>query len=84
MVGLLHTRTLTLQDGLYDESAAMTLMSNDTDMVANTSQMVWELWAMSIELIVGMTLLARQMGLACLVPLLFVVGKLSGLDGSKC
>jgi len=74
MVSIIHNRSLTLQDGMYDESAAVTLMSNDTDSITNTMNMVYEIWAMMLELLLGVFLLARQLGWACVMPLVFVLG----------
>jgi len=75
MVGLIHNRSLTLLDGHYDESAAVTLMSSDTEQVSGSTNMVWEIWAIFIEILVGMVLLSKQLGWACLMPFFFVVRK---------
>lgn len=75
MVGLIHNRSLTLQDGHYDESAAVTLMSTDTDNIAGSAGMIYEAWAMTLELLIGIALLARQLGWACIMPLVFVISK---------
>jgi ATP-binding cassette subfamily C (CFTR/MRP) protein 1 len=75
LVGLIHDRSLTLQDGHYDESAAITLMSSDTNNVSYSLDMAWEIPAILVELAVGITLLARQVGWAVVMPFFFVVGK---------
>lgn len=74
IVGLIHNRCLTIRDGIFDESAAVTLMSNDADMIEYTASLVHELWAQSLELAIGLYLLAMQLGWVCLVPVLIVVG----------
>lgn len=73
-VSLIYDRTLELQDGLYDESAAVTLMSTDIDRIALCVIHLNECWARSIEVIVGMYLLARQLGWVCIMPILVVLG----------
>jgi len=74
MVGIIHNRCLTIKDGVFDDSAAVTLMSNDADMVQYSADLVHELWAQILELFLGLYLLASQLGWACLVPILIVVG----------
>lgn len=73
-VSLLYDRTLELQDGLYDESAAVTLMSTDIDRIALCVIHLNECWARIIEVVVGMYLLARQLGWVCIIPILVVLG----------
>lgn len=77
MAALVHRRALTLQDGVYDESQAVTLMGNDADMVAATVFMSWDFGACIVELIAGLYFLARQVGWACIMPLLLVASKSS-------
>lgn len=72
LVGLIYNRTLVLQDGLYDESAAVTLMSTDIDRIALSMELLHETWPHLLEVIVGVTLLARQLGWGCVFPLVVV------------
>lgn len=78
IIGLIHNRCLTIKDGIFDESAAVTLMSNDADMIQYTASLVHELWAQSLELAIGLYLLATELGWVCLVPLLIVAGTSQG------
>jgi len=61
-VGLIYNKTMKLQDGVYNESAAVTLMSTDIDRIASSMVSVHEVWAQLIEVIIGIWLLARQLG----------------------
>lgn len=72
-VGLIHNRCLTIKDGVIDESAALTLMSEDADDVASACSLIHELWSQVLELGIGMYLLADQLGWVCIVPLLVVL-----------
>ncbi|KAM7217664.1 hypothetical protein V8F06_006919 [Rhypophila decipiens] len=78
IIGLIHNRCLTIKDGIFDESAAVTLMSNDADAIQYTAQLVHELWAQSLELGIGLYLLATELGWVCLMPLLLVAATSQG------
>jgi len=84
---LIHQHTLEIQDGAYDSSAAITLMSTDTDNVIKAIERVNEVWARAIEVAVGIYLLARQLGWPCVVPLIAVLGKpalfIAGRDSTE-
>jgi ATP-binding cassette subfamily C (CFTR/MRP) protein 1 len=75
MVGLINNRSLTLLDGEYDEFKAVTLMSTDTANVCDKALLIYEVWAAAISLLIGLALLARQVGWVCFMPLLFVGGE---------
>jgi hypothetical protein len=58
---------------VFDESVAVTLMSNDTGNVAHCWDLFHELWSQVLELCIGMYLLARELGWVCISPLLVVL-----------
>lgn len=72
-VSLIYSRALLIRDGLYDEAASITLMSTDTDRVVAVLESLFELWARAIELVVGIYLLARQLGWVCVMPLVVIL-----------
>lgn len=72
IVGLIHNRCLTIKDGVFDDSAAVTLMNNDVDQTMFSADLFHELWSQTFELCIGMYLLATQLGWVCIVPLLIV------------
>lgn len=74
MVVLIYQHTLGIQDGLYDDSAAVTLMSTDVDNIANILVTLNECWAEVIEVTVGIYLLARQVGWVSIMPIVIVAG----------
>lgn len=76
IIGLIYNRGLTIKDGEFDHSAAVTLMSNDADQIMFTADLIHEIWSQTLELGIGMFLLARELGWTCVVPLLIVLCKL--------
>ncbi|KAE8358078.1 putative multidrug resistance protein [Aspergillus caelatus] len=78
MIALIHDRTLTHQDGLYTESAALTLMSTDVDGIIEHLENMNDVWARTIEVAIGITLLGLQLGATCIVPLLLTLACLIG------
>ncbi|KAI0881278.1 ABC transporter [Annulohypoxylon maeteangense] len=70
---LIYERVLHVQSRTYDETAAVTLMSTDVDRVVFSLESLNEVWARVIEVAVGITLLALQLGWVCIVPIIVVV-----------
>jgi ATP-binding cassette, subfamily C (CFTR/MRP), member 1 len=62
-------------DGIYDDAAAVTHMSSDTDNMENLAWLCQETWAQMVEVLVGMVLLWNQLGWWSLTPLAIVVCK---------
>ena len=77
MVSLIYTRTLKLQAGIYDESAALTLMSADLNRITNTMIVIVQVWAQVVEVALGIWLLERQLGWVCVAPIVVVMSKAS-------
>jgi ATP-binding cassette, subfamily C (CFTR/MRP), member 1 len=64
-----------MRDGIYDDAAAVTHMSSDTDNMENLAWLCQETWAQMVEVLVGMVLLWNQLGWWSLTPLVIVVCK---------
>jgi ATP-binding cassette, subfamily C (CFTR/MRP), member 1 len=75
MTSLIYTKALELPAGLYDESAALTLMSADIDRIVTSWVDVSQIWARIIEIGIGIYLLERQLGWVCIAPIIVVIGK---------
>ena len=73
MVSLIYSKTLELPAGVYDESAALTLMSTDIDRLATSLDSLNEIWARIIEMSIGIWLLERQLGWVCIAPIVIVL-----------
>lgn len=73
MIGLIYTRSLSLVDGIDDDSAAVTLMSTDVDTLSDAMTNVHEIWAQIIEVIVGFSLLTSKLGWVSVTPFVIIV-----------
>ena len=74
VASLIYAKTLKLRAGVYDEAAALTLMSTDIDRIVVSLQSINEIWARVIEIAIGIWLLERQLGWVCIFPIILVVG----------
>ncbi len=74
LVALIYDRALQVPDGLYDEATAVTLMSSDTTLIAQSLATLHDVWALTIQVAIGLFLLARQVGWVCVMPVVVVVG----------
>ena len=74
LVGLIHARSLRVESSPTHKEKALTLMSTDVDSVDSSAEMVHETWAQLGEVLVGTTLLARQIGWFALLPLFIIFG----------
>ena len=72
LVSLIYSQTMALEDELNSPSAAVTLMSSDVDRICQSLVLLHDLWARPLELAVGVSLLAMQIGWVCVVPLAVV------------
>ncbi|KAF3026419.1 hypothetical protein E8E14_010909 [Neopestalotiopsis sp. 37M] len=72
-VSLIYEHALAISSEAYDESGALTLMSTDVDRIILCLIDLNECWARTIEVIVGITLLALQLGWVCMTPIVVVV-----------
>jgi hypothetical protein len=77
LVGLVFNKSLVLRDGVYDESAAVTLMSTDIDRIAASMQNMHEVWARLIEVTIGVWLLSIKLGAVSVIPIIVVFGEFS-------
>ncbi|KFY37136.1 hypothetical protein V494_04888 [Pseudogymnoascus sp. VKM F-4513 (FW-928)] len=73
LVSIVYSKTLIIQDGAFDNAAALTLMSTDVDRIASSLQTVHEIWANVIELSIAIYLLQRQVGVATVVTVGLVI-----------
>jgi ATP-binding cassette subfamily C (CFTR/MRP) protein 1 len=62
-----------MRDSVYDDAAAVTHMSSDTDNVENLAWLFQETWAQTVEFLVGMGMLWNQLGWWCLTHLVIVI-----------
>ncbi|KAK3367203.1 ABC transporter [Lasiosphaeria ovina] len=73
LIGIIHNRCLTIKDGAFDDSAALTLMSNDVPHATGLGSIIHDIWSTALELGIGMYMLSGELGWVCILPLVFVL-----------
>ena len=73
LVNVIYRKTLDLNSNIEHGSAALTLMSTDIDRIARSMEKAHEIWASSVETCIAMYLLERQLGWACVAPLVIAL-----------
>ncbi|KAH7390278.1 hypothetical protein BKA64DRAFT_710834 [Cadophora sp. MPI-SDFR-AT-0126] len=68
LITQIYARTVDLSITALNDSAAVTLMSSDTETICRGFANVHELWVVPVELGLALWLLYRQLGLALLAP----------------
>lgn len=71
-MGLIHDHTMRLASVSYDDGAAITLMSTDADSLDGIGEMVHEIWAQIVQVLIGTWLLAGQVGWIWPLPLFLI------------
>ncbi|KAM3458315.1 hypothetical protein MY3296_000521 [Beauveria thailandica] len=72
LVGVIYKDCLIVKDGIFDESAAVALMSNDAESAAGCWDLFHDLWSQFLEVCIGMYLLAKELGWVCIFPVVVV------------
>lgn len=73
LVSFIYRKTLSLHLNEAKSSAALTLASSDVDRIGLTVESGHEIWASSIETILALVLLQRQLGWASIAPVLLAL-----------
>ncbi|TKW49435.1 Canalicular multispecific organic anion transporter 2 [Colletotrichum tanaceti] len=72
VVGLINNKSFSQQSSHHDDGKAVTLISTDAGNVGQAASMFHETWAQVIEVVLGTTMLAREVGWVCLVPYVII------------
>ncbi|KAF2968293.1 hypothetical protein GQX73_g5239 [Xylaria multiplex] len=72
LIGLIHEKIMDSPSISYDDGEASTLMSTDADSLDGIAEMFHETWAQIIEVLIGITLLAREVGWIWPLPLFLI------------
>lgn len=75
LVSKIYRHTTTLRAVDVKDSAAITLMGTDVERIAESLRLVHEIWASIPEVGMAVWLLARQISVASVVPLIICLGK---------
>lgn len=76
LTGLIHDKTIRSPSIAYDNGESTTLMSTDAQGLDGIADMVHETWAQVIEVIIGVCLLAIEVGWVLLLPVVLIYCKL--------
>lgn len=79
LVAAMLNKALKLKPVNSNEDAAVTLMSADIEGLFPGVQYVYELWANSIELVLAIYLLQREIGAPCFLVAIPAIGKCVGV-----
>ncbi|KAM3089361.1 hypothetical protein ACMFMG_000964 [Clarireedia jacksonii] len=72
LVGIIHAKAMESPSIEYDDGEATTLMSTDADSLDGIAGMVHETWAQVIEVLIGIRLLAIEVGWIWPLPLFLI------------
>lgn len=72
LVGLIHDKTMNSPSIAYDNGESTTLMSTDVDGLVGIAEMFHETWAQFVEVVIGILLLAREVGWVWPLPLFLI------------
>ncbi|TQN66876.1 ABC transporter atnG, partial [Colletotrichum shisoi] len=72
VVGLINNKSFSQQSSNHDDGRAVALISTDAGNVGQAASMFHETWAQAIEVLLGTTMLAREVGWVCLVPYVII------------
>jgi hypothetical protein len=73
LIGLIHNRSLNVQSEAYTDGKALTLMSTDVDSLSNSAEMLHETWAQFLEVVIGIVMLAMEVGPVWPTPLVIIL-----------
>jgi ATP-binding cassette, subfamily C (CFTR/MRP), member 1 len=77
LISIIYRKAVTLSLKDVDAATSMTLMSADMERIVNGLQTMHEIWANSAEVAIAIYLLEKQLGIACIVPVVVSIRKSS-------
>lgn len=75
LVSMIYKKSGTLGIKDADPAASLTLMSADIERIVQGWQTMHDMWANVIEIALAIFLLERQLGVACVIPVIVSVSK---------
>jgi hypothetical protein len=75
LVSIIYRKTAKVSLKDLDPATSMTVMSADIERIIQGWQSMHEIWACIIEVGIAIYLLERQLGVACVVPVVVSIGK---------
>ncbi|KAF7853431.1 hypothetical protein EAF04_010722 [Stromatinia cepivora] len=78
LVSMIYRKTLQIRLSDASTSAALTLASSDVDRIGLSLESAHEIWASSIESVIAIVLLQKELGWACIAPVLLAFSATAG------
>jgi len=75
LISMIYRKTGTLSLQNIDPAASMTLMSADMERIVHGWQTMHEIWSNAAEVGIAIYLLERQLGIACVVPVVLSISE---------
>lgn len=75
LISQIYRHTTSLQSSAVKDSAAITLMGTDVERIVQSLRLVHEIWASIPEVAIAVWLLAGQLGVASVVPVVISIRK---------
>ena len=76
LISIIYEQTLRLPSAeTKSAAAALTLMSSDVDRIALSTESGYNIWFGALETAIALYLLQRQIGWACIAPVLLGISK---------
>ncbi|KAL2198120.1 hypothetical protein P885DRAFT_68308 [Corynascus similis CBS 632.67] len=72
LVGIIHDKSMSLASESHDSSEAVSLMSFDAEGLDDLPEMIHELWAHILEVVIGIVMLSREVGRIWPLPLVLI------------
>ncbi|KAJ0159330.1 Canalicular multispecific organic anion transporter 1 [Colletotrichum tanaceti] len=73
LISLIYDKTIELDSGALKDGASVTLIGTDCESIAQGLVNVHEIWAAPIDIGLALYLLQREMGVACVAPVVIAV-----------
>lgn len=83
MISLVYSHTLDLSENDIADSSAVTMMGTDIERIVMNLKHLHEAWASLLQVGIAIWLLARQLSIACIVPLAVALSR-SFLSSVAC
>ncbi|KAI9640923.1 hypothetical protein NHQ30_010764 [Ciborinia camelliae] len=81
LVTIIYSTTQNLHSTAIEESASSSLISTDVERIAQCLELFHNLWATPIELAIAIYLLERQLGAACVIPVILALADVTSILG---
>jgi hypothetical protein len=76
LVGIIHEKTVSLPSVAHKNGEAVTLMTTDSEGLDGAPEMFHETWAQTLEVVIGIGLMSREVGWIWPLPLVLIFCRL--------